>query len=474
MATSILGLPSTDKFNTAGTDLGSIRRKTFLFYPQAGMTITGLSSLLDSEPLSHVDYYFHEERFRYLGSTTRGTNPLTKTAPSTGDANDGTVADTTSVSNIATANYLKVASTADYRVGQIVSIDPAGSNLQFQITAVTVGVADASLLGYLTVRPVRAIAAYSGTDYTAGTYLPVIATAYGQGSTVGKPLGTRIPQKIGNTVQLIRTPMKFTLEQMKTPMTFDASGPYKLEARRKIQEHFCQMEAAVLFGKRSGARRTVLNSADSGNDSDGSEIVYTMSGLLEYLRLWDAGATGLTIDGSSYAPYDDHAAVTEDTDPEKRFITNSSGVVNYTLAEGWMLKANTTSARTTSDRIGICGNNVLTAFNKMARLETNQILAQKDSVYGLNITTFLFPTGNLHLVTHPLFNDKMYGLQNSLLICDPTNLSIRPLLDTDLRTEIQNKKSLVREDEYVTEFGLEVHNVESNVFIKSCGTYEAE
>ena len=474
MATSILGLPSSDKFKTAGTDLGSIRRKTFMTYPQAGMTLTGLISLLDSESLSHVDYYHFEERFRYLGSTTRGTSPITKSAPSTGDADDGTVSDGTSLGDITTANYIKVASTEDYRVGQIVSFDTAGSNLQFQITAVTRGVSDVALLGYLTVRPVRALGEYTASKYAAGAYAPVIATAYGQGSTVGTPLGTRIPQKIQNGTQLIRTPMKFSLEAMKTPMTFDSSGPYKLEARRKIQEHFCQMEAAVLFGRRSGARRTVLNSADSANDSDGAEIVYTMSGLLEFLQLWDAGSTGLTINGSTYAPYDHKAITTDDTDPDKRFITNAAGTVNYTLLEDWVTRSNTTSARTTSDRIGICGNAAMSAINKMARNETSQILSQKDSVYGLNITTLLFPTGNLHLVTHPLFNDKMFGLNNSLLIADPTNMSIRPFFETDLRTNIQNKKSLVREDEYVTEFGLEVHNTESNVFIKNCGTYVAE
>lgn len=472
MSRNILGLPSSDKYIDAGQDLGSIRRKTFIKYPNRGMSLTGIISLLQGESLSHVTLSWFEDYFRYLGSTTRGTNPITKTAPSTGDADDGTVADAASLGNIATSNYIKVNSVLDYRIGQIVAFDPSGTNAQFRVTAVTIGVADAEAKGYLTVTPVRALASYSASLYAAGANVNVIATAYGQGSTATSPLGTKIPLEIKNTVQILRTPMRFTREQMKTPMRFDKSGPYKLAGREKLIEHYCSMENCLLFGQRSGARRTVLNSKDSSNDVDGKEMVYTMSGILEYLKLYDAGSTGLTINGSTYAPYYHKSAVTDDADEAKRYITNSDGLMSYDRLEDWVGRANDIGARSSPERLAICGQNVIKAINKMARNESTQIISNKDSVYGMNITTISMSTGDVHFTTHPLFN-KQFGMENAMFICDPSNMMIRDMCKTELRTDIQDKKSLLKEDEFLSEFSLEFRSVESNVFVKNAGTYSA-
>ena len=470
MSTNILGIPSTDKYS--GSDLGSLRRQVFTKYPNRGMSLTGILSLVDTEKVNHVKISWFEDYFRYWGSTTRGTNPLTKTAPSTGDADDGTVATTTEVSDITASVYMKVASTVDYRLGQIVSIDPSGINLQFRVLAVTRGAASDVLKGYLTLQPVRAIASYVGTNYTAGTQLPVVASAFGQGSTVTKGLGATIPEEISNYVQLFRTPMQFTIEALKTPMRFDKSGIYAREARKKVQEHMCALEAAILFGKRSASRRTVLNSLDSSNDSDGKEILYTMSGLVELIQAYDAGSTGITVDGATYAPFAHKSAALTDDDEEKRLITNSDGLMTYDRLAEWMRRANSSSAQVTTDRLGICGQKVVMALNKMARNETSQILATKDKVFGLDMTSVLLPTGTLHLVTHPMFNSQ-FGMANSLLICNPSEMQLRPMIDTQLRKNIQNKKSLLREDEFVTSATLETHSIDSNVFVKNCGTYQA-
>lgn len=469
MANSILGLLSSDKFAAEGDRFHSHRRKILHIYPQGGAPLTGLLSLIDTEPLTDSIYYWYEKRFQFLGSKTRGTNPITKTAPSDGDNDGGTVADT-SVQSTTTDHYLKVDSTEHFRAGQVISIGPTGKNILAVIIADPVrGVSSSLLKGYLKIHFVRALSSYTAADYTAGTTVRVVGSAYGEGAegAAVKELGFQRPYRIENTTQIFRTPMKFTGSVLQMGLTYDRTGPYKEKARDTIIEHMTSLEHAILFGRRSSVNRAALNSGGEAAE------VRTMSGIIEFLELWDAGSTGLTIDGATYAPYSFKGASTQDSDDEKRIIANADGLVNPERFNLWTERVGRFSSSKTSDKLVLTGSKALMAVNEMFRRNTTFQVTVGERVYGLDLTTVVTPFGKLHFMTHPMFNADPNGMGKWMLFLDPNLIKLRPLSnrDTKLLKNRQNPGDDFRKDEYLTEMGLEFWKPEAHMLIKNVNAY---
>ncbi len=474
MASTILGLLTTDKIRAQGDYLGSRRRKVIELVQPNGFSLAGLTALVPVEALSSTELYWHETRHTLPSVVTRGTAPLTKTAPSTGDANDGTASDNTSVGSVGTSNYLKVASTVNFRVGQVITVKPTGANEQWRVIGVTRGVADEALLGYLTLRPVRALASYTAANYAAGELVAIIGDAHGQGGSSTAGLGYKRPIELKNTTQILRTRLELPYETIADgSLIYDKAGLAPSRKRQAAIEHFGMMDACMLFGKRSANSSGYTLSA---SDSDMTvEFVSTMGGVFEQMKLYDAGSTGLTINGATYAPYSHKSIITDDKDSRKRFLTGD-GTVSFDLLEDWHVRACATVARATPDRLVITSNKVMRAINKLARKSTNQDLTPTDTDYGFQVRNVVTAVGTLHFVTHPLWNDpnNTYGLQDSMLICDPTSWKLRPLIDTTFRENIQPADKLTRWDEWLTEMSMEFFGIESNVFIGNCSTFAAD
>lgn len=465
----ILGIPTTDKIKAAGDSWGSVRRQVFDLIPASGSPIAAITAMIPAEKLTSTDLSWFEQRVKMLGATTRGvaSGPLCSTAPSTGDSDTGTTASGTLSKN--TSYYLKVSSTVDFRPGHVISLKAATVNTQFRVIDVTPGVASEVLLGYLTVRPIRTVA-FAAATYTAGTRIAILGDAHGQGTSSTRGLGYKRPIKLENTTQLLRTRFELPYETIGMPLIYSKAG---LASRRKRQaciEHFSFLDATVLFGQRSAnSSAPVLSSRDTDIVT---EYVSTMGGLFEQMRLYDAGSTGLQINDATYAPYSFKDAVTDDSDEKKRFLTGD-GTFSYDKLCEWHKRACLSIGRNTMDRLCFCGNNFLMQLAKMAQNES--VMNYKDDMaFGLRITTIKTPIGLLHFTTHPFWNDpdNTYGLADSLLICDPTNWRLRPLIPTTLVPEIQANDSMTRWDEFRTEFSVEFFGVESNIFIGNCASYK--
>ena len=88
-------------------------------------------------------------------------------------------------------------------------------------------------------------------------------------------------------------------------------------------------------------------------------------------------------------------------------------------------------------------------------------ISQSEKKYGINITTFVSPFGELGLVTNWEFEGAKYG--GVLVAYDPANVRYRYLQnskanrDSHVNTEIQPPDSDSRRDEWLTECGLEVN-----------------
>ena len=467
MADTILGLLTSQKFLEQGDRFTNHRRQILHKYPQGNAPLTGILSLCGSQETTDTIINWYEKRWVTPQTKFRGTAPLTKTAPTDGDADAGTVADNAAVASVNTDLYIKVDSTKDIRPGYVLqSINDA--RVQFWVMAVVPGVADPLSKGYVKVRLIRALGAFTAADVAAGTVIRAIGQASGEGASAGgiTPIGMKRPYQVTNNTQIWRTPFSFSGTALQEGLKFDATGPYKERAKEAIMEHMTLIERSVVWGKRSTISRPALTPGDE------DETVRTMSGIMEFLELWDAGSTGLQINGATYAPYAFKPASTTDADDLKRIIDNTDGTLTVDKFNIWAERVARYGSGKTSDKLVLCGSGAALVFSKMLRKNTVVLASEKTRIYGLNVTTIVTPVGDYHLVTHPLFNE-VDDLRYSALVLDVWNIKFRPLTgrDTTRRPNIQNNGDDKRKDEYLTEATLEFWNPESCMFIKNIRSY---
>jgi hypothetical protein len=466
MPDQILGLPTVGKFADAGFLRASHRRKVLHSYPQGGAPLTGILSMLKPEPVDAVTHYWYPKKWVPATTKLRGTAPFTSDAPSTGDADDGTNLTGTPVA-ITTAIYIKVDSTERFTPGHIVQLQKNGT--QLRVDAVVRGAAASGAKGYLKAYLIRPINAATIAD-AADDVLEVIGSAHGEGATGNSvsPTGYRLPFTLMNQTYIARDSFRFSGSVLQQGLEFDKTGPYKEKAKDTYIDHMVDLEMNTIFGKRSTTERTAL---DGSGDT---ETVRTMSGILEFLELWDAGSTGITVDGSTYAPFDKFDAATVDTDDRKRIITNTSGNMGVDQFNIYAERVGRYHTNKTQEKLVLCGSGALNVFAKMFRRETEMTVSPNQSAYGLRFTTLHTPHGDFHFLKHPLFNlQPLY--RNWALILDVHSMSYRPLRnrDTALKKNVQNNGDDFRKDEYLTEGLLECWFPENSMLIKNIQNYVA-
>lgn len=465
MAESILGLLTSKKFADENDRFYNHRRQILHSYPNGKAPLTGILSHIPEEATNDSIFIWYEKRYKSPKTLSRGTAPLTKTAPSTGDADDGTVIDDGATA-ITLALYLKVDSVVDFKVGQVIRADTTGNH--YWVTAVTVGAAAPALLGYLTVKLVRAATLAAAAEFPADTVVRVIGTAFGEGASgVGKTnTGFKRPYAIQNTTQIFEDSFTFPGSVLKMGLKYDKSGPYREKAHDTVTEHMTNLERSILFGKRATVSRA------SFDTSQEDLTVRHMSGILEFLELWDAGSTGLSIDGATYAPYAFKTASTADTDDDKRIIANAAGTISVRSFTQYAEKVGRYHTNKTNEKLVLLGSGALIAMTELFRRSTSYQVKTGEKIYGLAVTTIVTPFGDFHLLTHPLFTEDPV-MTYWMLFLDVWNLKYRPLTDRDttLLKNQQNNGDDFRKDTFRTEAGLEMWMPESMMLVKNVQSF---
>lgn len=448
MSKTILGLPDFQKFKDSGTTRTSHRRRILHSYPNGGAPLTGILSMISSEEVQSVEHTWYEKRYATPKAAFRGTNPITSDAPSDGDANDGTNM-ANGAKAVTVAHYIKVDSTKRLTPGQVIQLSATG--YQFRIEAVVRGVADSELLGYIKCVPIRAYTA-AATDDASGNVI-VLGSAHGEGATGNSvtPTGVKQPYPVMNQTMIERTAMYFSGTVLQQGLEYDKSGPYKEEAKDKVVDHMVGLELDVLFSKRSTTTRASLDG------SGATETVRTMSGIIEFLELWDAGTTGIAINGVTYAPYPHHVAATTDADDAKRIIENTDGTISRKKWKVWAERVGRYHTNKTNEKLVLCGSGALSAMSEMFDRESSFQVKYGESAYGLDFDTLVTPFGKFHFVSHTIMNENALW-RNWMLILDVHSIKFRPLTgrDTKLLKNRQNNGDDFRKDEYLTEFLIEL------------------
>jgi len=478
MGDYILGIPlNSESFRALGDRFESYRRNILHFYPNGKATLTGILSLIGEESVNDALFHWFEDRYELPKTSCRrgdASAALTTTEPGSSTADGANpVTNGTGAVSTATALYLTVNGTQFLRPGYIISV--GNPDVQLYVAAVT-NHSTITTNGYVKCYLLRAgtFSAAAGTfkaaDFASGETIQVLGVAIGEGAAGAgiNPLPFKRPPQLTNQTQISRTAMSFTGSALKMGLKYDNSGPYLEESKKKEIEHMTALERNLIFGKRS----TTMRSALDGSSND--EVVRTTSGILEFLELWDAGSTGLQIDGATYAPYSGHSAATTDGDDNKRIIENASGTMSVDKLNEYFERVSRFHSPMTDERLVLCGSKAIQTMTTLFRKETEYSVDYNNEKYGLRFTTFSSPFGAFHFMQHPMFNMRN-DWRSQMLILDVHSIKYRALIDRDtqLLKNRQNPGDDFRKDEFLTEAGVEFWQPEANMLIKNVNTYEA-
>ena len=438
---AILGLASTASY--ANQRFKNYRRSVFYFYPNGAAPLTGIMSMLKEESTNDPEFKWWEKRLseqRTLTAMANSAGPFTNTS--------GTDLTTGGWSQSAGDEIrIKVASTDVFRPGHVVKVrqvPTTGSpiDLNFIVTQIVSS-------SVIQVRCVLAISDALNTTAVNGIEVWVVGSAFSEGSLDTSRAISNIPTEVGGQCQIFRTPFLMTGTAVKTNVKYDESGPYQDMAKEHSVYHMTEIEKALIFSQMA-----------TYTGGDGLPV-RTMKGILGYLADWESG--------SVYG----NTAATNDSDDNKRIITNSGGALSESSYDGYLERVFRVTNNTANEKLVLCGNQFLNVINQLYKSKSclNADLPIGDT-YGMNVVKHVSPFGTVYYKTHPLFNSNPFMRANALFL-DVQNLVYRFVTgrDTALLANRQPNDADYRKDEYLTECGLEVRFPESHMYLQNVQTY---
>lgn len=264
------------------------------------------------------------------------------------------------------------------------------------------GIANAS--GNTTVTVKRGVGSVAAAVIAQNAYILVMANALPQGSNAPSEK-RRNPFVQYNYTQIFKTPFSVT-------NTLNASaqvGEDELaRLRRKAgEEHAISIEYAIMFGNRS-------------IDLTGEQPRTTTGGVLESIA----------------------------TTPNK--LEKSLATVTQDDFDAFLQKVFEYGS---TSKLCLASSSFLSLFTKWAKEKL--YVTSNETKFGMNVTSYLTPFGELKLTKHPLLVD---GYDGYGIVLDMEEVAYRPLIgrDTQLVTNIQAADEDGERDMYITEAGVQV------------------
>ena len=270
----------------------------------------------------------------------------------------------------------------------------------------------------------RAQAGTAAAPLANATYLTRVGNVYEEGSS-SPNASTRNPVKLYNYCQIFKTSYRIT-ETAKNTKTRTGDA-LKNDKKRKMFDHSTAMEMAFIFGKRFEVA------------GPNGKPLRTTGGILQMLSI--------------YAPSRIIAFTTTPT--ESTFLDATYPMFDYDTEAG-------------NERIAFCGNGFLNSLNKLAKNSTSTRINFNGyiEVYGMKLSRWILPQGEIFLRTHPLFNT--HGrFTNDAFIFDPSVLRFRYMRDTKMQDNIQANDADEQKGQWLTEAGLELEHAKTCTWISN-------
>lgn len=457
----ILGLMTSEQF--ASERFKNVRRSVFYYFPNGTAPLIGLLSLMKEEVTNDPEFKWYEKRLvqqRTTAANIATTIVFYKTVSA--DFGTWTAADGNITVDTTTQYGVKVATggTAQFRAGHIFKMNVIDANAAVQELQGRVTYVDAAnhRLAFLAVRAPTAAVDYDAAN--AGAEILVIGNAFAEGalSQSGTPGTSTLnvynePINPANYTQIFRTPYQITGTALKTSAKFDVEGIFPDMAKDAAVNHMRELEFAFIFG-------------NSLQYTSGSTVLRNTGGVLYFLRLWEAA-------NSIYRGGTGAAAITADTEDDKRIITNSSGTLSLNAYNGYLERIFRNVKNKNNEILALCGSGFLLTMNNA--YEGKAVLQSSipmEDTYGMNVIGHQTPFGKVWYRTHPLFSMNP-TLRFNALFLDVGNLKYRPLAgrDTELLKNRQPNNADYIEHEYLTEAGLEVDAPEAHMYLQNVANW---
>ena len=473
---AILGLVSTE--SVSAQRWTNIRRKVFYNYPNGSAPLIGILSMMKEESTNDPEFSWWEKRLQEQVTKTASMNaagPFGKTATAYNtDLLNGT--DSLVFSSTAPTTYgLALVDQTLFRPGHIIKIkgvtNSAGTATADVIGRVTSTSATGNgnsgpMLTFTVVGVTNTLPNNTSATVNVGLEVAVIGSAFPQGVTDLSKEVYYLPINPPNYTQIFRTPFSFTGNALVTPVKFDDTGVYKDKAKSHSIDHMVEQELAFIFGTKS---KQVPTGASDPTTGIGLPIYY-LGGIIYFLQQWEAQFSIYRGgDGVSTGP----AAVTLDTDDNKRIIVNSAGTMSEGLLDTYYERLFRTTSNVSNEKLCLCGSGFMRIVNALYRSQSTFVYyPPSGDTFGMEIVAHKTAFGTVYYKTHPLFS-RNSSLRNNALFLDVHNLRYRPMdkRDTQLLKNRQPNDADYRKDEWFTEAGLELRMPESFMYIQNVTSF---
>ena len=130
------------------------------------------------------------------------------------------------------------------------------------------------------------------------------------------------------------------------------------------------------------------------------------------------------------------------------------------------------------ERMAFVGSGVILAINKLVKMNGNYQLNARAVDYGIKVTTWVTPFGEIHMKRHPLFSYEATN-RNTMVLFEPSDLVYRYIDDTTFFADPDKKNTGANrvdatDEEYLTECGLEFHHPLKCAYLNGFGQDNAQ
>lgn len=403
------------------------REGILYLYPNGTAPLTAILSKLKSQMVDDPEFNWWTKVLPTQRATVTGT--YTDILLSSAYVSGGVAGDSL---------YVKMseADSGHFRAGHQVLLRDA-SHYDVDVNAKVTAVVANGASSYIAVKLLEADDNGASTDLSDCDTALIVGNINPEGAAMPDAI-TYDPVKVHNYTQIFRTPLSITRTARRTRLrTGDA---YKEMKREALELHSIEMEKAFLFGI-----------ATEGTGANGKPE-RTTQGLIPTIK-----ANGTVSDYSL------------DTD-----YTGIDWLTANTGGEHWLDAQLEICFRYGSrQKLAFGGSGALLGISRIAKARGTFELTTMKEAYGINITKWITPFGEINLMTHPLFSYEATN-RNSLVIFEPENLNYRYIDDTTFYAEGEKQntgrtRTDSTEEEFLTECGLEYHHPLSWAYLNGVG-----
>lgn len=397
---AVAGLRGTGDW---GTDERPKNFREYILWrdPNGQTPLTALMARMRSEKVNDPEFKWWEEELNPIRLQVNGA--ITTTTWTT------IVVDSGDAQNLVAGDVLLVESITTTYNAELLFVTSVQSTTQFLV--------------------VRQHANTTAAAIADDTFLTKIGNVYGEG-TASPSVTSRNPTQFENYCQIFKTAYELTKT---AELTHARTGPaLQNDKKRKMFDHSVALEYAAIWGKK-----------DNTSTAANGKPMRSTGGLIEFLAA--AAAAGSTHCMKLWT-----TAATEDT-----FLDALYPMWDYTGA-----------GASSSERIGLCGNGFINTLNKLAndvgstRINYDGVI----DVFGMKLTRWILPQGEVYFRTHPLFN--VHGLwTNSALFLNPAGIVERPFRATKPQDNIQGNDEDTHKGQWLSELGYEFHHLKTMCYM---------